>query len=154
MIPTTLRTVAADFATQIRQITPDYPLLQDQTWSPVERQDLVPCTRFRTFHCEWTAGVPQEDGIYGSAIEYVSSLFVWTNYSGLHGLDGETQDMLPEVVTSDARQLWLTLEARCDPVVDGVLYVNPLGWIDEDDEDGYRWGYHEFEVRYLLSHTL
>lgn len=153
MNPTTLRTVAADFAAQIRQITPDFPLHQDETWTPVERQDLVAGAKIRTFHCEWTAGEEQEDGIYGDAIEYVSSLLVWTSYRGIQSLDGETQDTVSEMTTADARQIYIALQARLDPTVDGVVFVKPSGWTPEVTEDGHEWGYHEFEVRYLLSNT-
>lgn len=154
MTPTTLRTVAADFAAQIRQISPDYPLLTGETWTPVERPDLVPGGRLRAFCCEWEPGEPQEDGIYGSAVEWVSQLYVWTNYRNLPTADGETQDVASEMITADGRQIWLTLEARCDPTVSGVLYVDHAGWTPEESEPGHEWGYHEYQVRYLVSHSL
>ena len=151
MIATTLRTVSADLAETIRTLTPDYPLYQDARWTPVERVIDVPGEQMRLFHCEWDDAVPLDDGIYGDAIEYGTNLRVWTNYRHLSEEDGETQDRAAEIVTADARQLYVVLQERLDPVVDGLTWVAPLGWTPEVAEPGHLWGFHEFEVRLLLA---
>ena len=150
MNPTTLRTVAADLAATIRTITPDYPLYQDKPWSLVPVVKEVPGVILRLASCEWDPPVPVLDGIYGSGIEHITTLRVFANYGGLP--DETDQDVHAEIVSSDAQQLWLALEARQDPQLDGLIAVTPTGWSFEDDTPGKLWGSHDFDVRLLLSH--
>ena len=78
---------------------------------------------------------------------------MFTNYSALPEMDDDVQDVAAELMTEDGRQIWIDLQERVDPVVPGLLFVNPAGWTSEEDDAGHEWGYHEFEVRLLLSHT-
>jgi len=151
MNPTTLRTVAEDLSTTIRAITPDYPLFRDKPWTTVPRVADVAGTVLRLYHCEWEAPVPDE--VFGTGLGHITTLRVWTNYRGLSDVDGRAQDIHAEIVSADARQLWLALEARQDPVLDGLLLVTPTGWSPESDEPGDLWGSHDFDVRLLLSHN-
>lgn len=154
MNPTTLRTVAADLADQIEQITPDYPLFRDQTWESVDRIRDVPGGKLRLYHCEWVLEGPVPDGIYGDSIEYSATLRVWTNYRGLPEVDGESQDVAAEMIDADGRQLWIRLEERSDPVLPGLVSVLPAEppFTFANEDPGHVWGSHDLKVRYLVSH--
>jgi len=153
MTPTTLRLVAADLASQVRQISPDFGIYDDHVWSQVLKVDEVAGERMRLFYGEFESGEAVTDGIYGTAIEYESQLRVWTNYRGIHDTDSG-QDVVAEMITADSRQLWLALEARQDPTLDGLISVVQDGPFSfEDSEPGNIWGSHDFTVRYLLAHN-
>jgi hypothetical protein len=152
--PTTLRTVAADLADQIELITPDYPLFRNERWEAVEKVREVPGGKLRLYHCEWIPEGPIEDGIFGDAIEYGATLRVWTNYRGLPEVDGESQDVVAEIIDADGRQLWIRLVERVDPVLSGFVSIVPdaVPFTFANEEPGNQWGSHDFKVRYLVSH--
>lgn len=153
MTPTSLRAVAADLATAIRNVTPSYPLFQDHPWTPVARVLDVPGSLLRLYCCEWDPPEPVEDGIWGDdAMEHITSLRVVTNYRGLPEIDDEFQDVHAEIVSADGNDLHIALLDQQDPVTSGLINVTRLGWDWLVDEPGHAYGEHLFEVRILLAH--
>lgn len=147
MTPTTLRTVAADFVSTIEGIDPDYDLEQESEWASVDKLDDVPGENLRLFFCVWEPSRPIEaDGIYGAGVEHESFCRVFTNYRTLDEVTAY------EMIDSDGDQLWITLQERVDPVLDGLTAVYHEGYEPEEDEDGHQWGAHVFRVLFLKSH--
>lgn len=138
----------ADFQTTIRAISPDYALFQDTGWQYVPEIEDVPGDRIRLFALDWGFGEPVEDGIFGQGVEHEFELRVWANYRSLNGLT------TAEIVERDGRQLWLALEQRLDPTVSGLVFVQPAGPFEaENDEPRDVWGFYPFVVTMLLDHA-
>ena len=148
MNPTTTRIVAADFVATIRGITPAYELKRDQPWTAVEKLENLQGTKIRLFHPRWGFGRPVEDGLFGDGVEWEFLLDIFTNYRGLPQEIG--QDPAAEIVTSDGRQLWNTLEER-KGIVEGFVGLTYEGFAPEEDEPHELFGAHQFLVRLLLS---
>lgn len=150
METTTLEAIHADFAEQIRGITPDYPLHQGDRWAgPVDNLERLATATRRTFHMQWELDGEDfvEDGLYGDAIEHGSILRVYTSYVGLPD-DGLTSTAM---IHADRRQLWLALENRLDPHIPGLVKVASPTWEYGSTEPGLIWGAHVFGIRHLAD---
>lgn len=138
---TTPRLIRADFVAQIKAIVPSFVEHQTSRWREVRSIDEVPSAELRNFHIWMGVGAPSTT--YGSGVEYVVEMQIWTSYGALAPEDDDS------IITEDATQVWDALQARYEPALPGLISVEPLRWIDGDDDDGRRWGAHTFEVRYL-----
>lgn len=143
MDATTPRLIRADFTAVIKAIVPSHSEHQDCRWRESHSIDDVPSADLRNFHLSFSVGKP--DPIYGSGVEYVVELQVFTSYGGLAPEDDDS------IITEDAAQLYDALSARFDPALPGLISVVPIRWEDGEDEPGRRWGAHTFEVRYLAA---
>lgn len=147
MQTTTQRLIREDFVGRILALTPSYPEY-GYPWKRVRALSDVPGSEIRNFLLYFLPGQPVSDGLYGDGIEHVASIRVYANYQGLQ------EDEDGPLIDEDFRQLWLTLETRVDPIVPGLISVQPGGpFIFEDDTPGHLWGYHQIDIHYLAPDT-
>jgi hypothetical protein len=145
MTPTSIETLGNDIATQIRAITPTFDRHQDFRWAYVDTVEEVPGSRPRLFHLLFAFPVPEYDGQIwsGDGYTYRTELSVFASYVGIRDRDVEP------MIYDDGRQIFLRLESRLDPQIDGLLSVEYSGFNPENDESGHVWGSHELTLRFL-----
>lgn len=144
MTPTTIRELRAAFITVIKAITPSQQAHRERGWSAVASVDEVPSTALRRFFVSFRGAAAVTSGIYSpDSHERSVTLRVYASYFAL------PEDDFEDLVGDDGNDLFLALDTRRDPIIAGLVSVEELGWVDEDEENGQRWGAHEFEVRYL-----
>lgn len=149
MQTTTLRTIRADFRAQIESLAPGFPEHQDALWSYIDDVESIPGADLRRFTLEFTTGAALEEFVHGDGLSYSADLAVHVSYAGL------PRDVFEDMRDHDARQLSLTLIARYEPTLAGLISVLPLEWVDGDGaETGRAYGYHPFEVRYFAAHAF
>ncbi len=90
------------------------------------------------------------DGIFSpSAIEHESIVRVYTSYGNLRRRQKQA------LAGTDGSQIWIELdvlrEASAGSTIAGLISVVPLGWEDEDTEQGRLWGAHTYEVRFIAE---
>lgn len=150
MPTTTLHTLRADFRTTIEAIAPAHSEY-GYGWAYLPSADQVPGASPRCFSLECGVAepvMPSEGGIWGDGQEHVAELRVWTSYAGI----GESHD--DSIISDDARQLFIALDARKEPALDGLWYVRRRGWEEGDrSEPGSRFGAHVFEIHYHAAST-
>lgn len=141
--PSVLRTT---FIAAIRDIVPSHTDYAAERWRHVNRLREVP-GRLRNFHVACGVAEDVDGGFHGGGLQQSFELAIWTYYGDLHPNEDDS------IISEDRRQIWLTLRGLAESGTDGFITINPVGWEEEEDEEGRLFGAHVFEVHYLASDT-
>lgn len=144
MPTTTQRALRTALIPVITAITPEHTYKLAERWRPVQSVSDVP-GGLRTFYLHMMPGDDNYAGCWGGGREKACELRVYTGYGSLDESDHEGQ------IDEDASNLFLALDYVRDPQVAGLWSVRTLGWQYEEDVDGSVWGYHAFEIGYLVD---
>jgi hypothetical protein len=144
MTPTTTRALRAAFVSTIKGLTPSEQAHRDRGWSEVTSRDNVPSAALRRFFVSIRDARAFTGGVYSpSSHEREAIVLVYASYGALK--EGEAEDL----VSADGNQIFIALAIQVDPIIAGLISVEDGGWVDEDAENGQRWGAHRLEIRYL-----
>lgn len=148
MTPTTTRELRAAFATMLRGLTPTELPRRERGWMQVERRADVPGAEIRRFHISIIDDGDDGQGIQApDAFERPATLRIYACYGSLP--DAEVEDL----ISGDGGLIEVALQLRTDPEILGFHSSIRLGWEDENDEQGRRWGAHTYAIRYLARGT-
>lgn len=136
----TIDSICRDVASTVRGITPSHPHMSDVHWVEVKAISEVPSCDPRSFLVDLVDIAESTDGIYGCEVEHTATLKIYASYGALDYRDAKAMR------SRDEHQLWVLMNRLCD----SLIRVDRAGWEPENSDDGYQWGSHTFDVRFLL----
>jgi hypothetical protein len=144
MPTTTQRDLRAALIPVVVAITPENDYHLNERWKPSQALSDVP-GGLRNFYLHLMPGEDNYDGCWGGGREKRCELRVYTSYGALDEEDHEGQ------IDEDGDNLFHAFDYQRDPQIAGLWSVRKLAWQYEDEADGHVWGYHAFEIGYLVD---
>lgn len=148
MPTTTASALRASLVSTVAAISPTNAYKRGSLWRPVQSVSDVPGGAVRNFYLRIEPGTDFYDGVWGDSREKAAEMRIYTCYASLDETD------LEGVIDEDSSNLFVAFDYRRDPQIAGFWDVRTVGWSFEDDTPGHVWGYHLFDIRYLVSHEV